>query len=133
MVKASFTVYGDVWSPDLLSSALDVQPTNTVLKGVVPRPMRPPAPYTEWTCETPELESGNVDGPFKTLLEPFAGKTAILSAFVKQHGLRVIVNLVIQVKRDLPELFVSEANVRLLAALGANLGLDVYILDLPND
>jgi hypothetical protein len=126
ILRVILAISGNDWVPEELSCALGIQASRATIRGKIPGPGRPPAPFTEWVFEAVREEGDSIDGPLEKALIPFAAKAEVLTGFVRKHGLSLTVNCVIEVEEQMPELYLSSRSINLLAALGASFGMDIY-------
>lgn len=127
-MKAEFSICGDVFNPHEITTLLQIEPTETCLKGTMGGTRKRPSTETSWSICTDKEVSYDVGEQTEKLLSLLKGKISLLNKIKEKYDVTYIFSLLIEVENgEKPAIYWSGDTNRFLGEIGAESSIDLYI------
>ena len=137
-ISVCFVLSGKTANLNEISDRLQITPTKTRALEDWPETITDPRvqlpeelrPHYVWQIDTGYDHSRLVRERFITVLRLLSGKEAIIRELKEQFSLRASFTIGVHAQHDqcnLPELFLTQEIIEFAAALGADIGFDMYL------
>lgn len=126
-VTAEFSICGDVFNPDEITTLLQIEPTEICLKGIMSGTRKRPSTETSWSKCTEKEESYDVGEQTGKLLSLLKDKVSVLHDIKSRYDVTFIFSLLVEVENgEKPALYWSMDTNRFLGEIGAESSIDIY-------
>lgn len=127
-VKAEFSICGDVFDPNEITTLLQIEPMEIHLKGIISGTRKRPSTETSWSISTAKEESFDVDEQTRKLLSLLKNKTETLEKIKEKYDVTFIFSLLIEIENgEKPSIYSSVETNQFLGSIGAESSIDLYI------
>lgn len=127
-VMAYFSIYGDSFDIDDITYRLNIFPTETKLKGIIPVGRKRPSIETSWRISTNEDESLDINNQLTQLIELLHAKTACLCDIKSLSNVNFVFAFVVKVENgEKPAMHFSTDSLKFISSIGAEIDIDLYI------
>ncbi|AJZ90057.1 DUF4279 domain-containing protein [Cedecea neteri] len=128
IVKAEFSICGDVFDPNEITALLQIEPMEVQLKDLISGTKKRPSTETSWSIYTEKEESCDVDMQTKKLLSLLRCKIDVLNEIKEKYGVTFYFSLLIEIENgEKPAIYWSAETNRFLGSIGAESSIDLYI------
>ena len=126
-IIAELAIYGDDLKPDQVTSALDVEPTKTWLRGDIRNPRTNAVhQYGCWKICTNE-SNAPLEEHIKMLMRRVAKCNDLITSFTADHGYEIELSVIVKVAEESPDISLSKSAIKWLCSLGSSLDIDTYL------
>ena len=126
-VMVEFNLYGDNFDPDIITKALDLNPSETYLKGDKIKEGKNIRKDTAWSINTGYEESYDINDQLHKICILLKGKEEELVLLKKKYFLEILFMIVIKIENDeKPGIYLEKSFISLLNTIDAEVVFDIY-------
>jgi len=127
-VSVSFSIYGDDFDLNDVIKRMEVEPTETRIKGVIPEEGRRESIETSWSISTKEENSFDINDQLNQLITLLTPKRATLLKIRNDFKVNFIFMILIKIENnEKPAIYFDNKSINFIHGISAEIGVDYYI------
>ncbi len=136
-IFVKFSISGEEFNPNIVTSILSINPTNCWRKGDCYRTksnttlMRK---YSNWEIRSKKEESFDMGTQMNKILDLFIGKESLFVDLKSKYDINFIIFVVIVVEKgETPAIYLDERTIKFANDIGATFDFDLYVNSFEDD
>jgi hypothetical protein len=122
-----FLIYSEHFQPSAITDLLNILPTSTRIKEIIPIGRTRPAVETIWYIETDYEKSDDINIQLKKIIGLIQGKEDILNRIRSELNIDMLFNVVIRLENDeYPVMRLKSDVLKFIASISADIDFNVY-------
>lgn len=127
-VMAYFSIYGEKFDTEDVTIRLDISPTETKVKGVIPEGKKRPGIETSWKICTKEEVSLDLNDQLYYLVDLLEDKVKLLCDIKSSLDVNFVFSFIVKIENgEKPAMHFSSDSLNFISSIGAEIDIDLYI------
>lgn len=127
-VAVFFSIYGDSFDLNYVTKVLEINPTETTIKGNIPENKTRASVETSWSIGIEETISYDINEQLSTLINLLNNKKSELLIIRKNFNVKISFLILVKVRNnETPAMYFDENTLEFINYIKATIDIDLYI------